>query len=260
MNRFAVKAMQMIIILALIANCTACLADEDAWEKFTFEGKTYIINGDHCFLLQDQCATEPDIGFGYLKDNIVPLYADKNLIYYNIITSTVVFSLPEGYGTCYCNGYAACSNGVETYIIDTSGHIESEHVGYELMDNLFCTELPFVLKSMKRQNEFSIYNPLDSFFHQIDIKPGIVQLESFHEGVAWFENEDKEKGFINTKGELLIKGKYNVLTEMWKGYAFAQDINHTWIVIDPKGEVSLPTHDQENEIAALMGYIGEEDE
>ena len=152
------------------------------------------------------------------------------------------------YGTSYCSGYAACSDGENTYVIDSSGNIESTHIGYDVVDPLFVDELPFILTS----NEYIIYNPMGASMILVDDTLEIKELFAFHNGLARFISNSNEQGFINVNGQVVLRGDFRILTEMYDGYAYALNNYDMWLVI------SFPTREQEKEIELLIGNVIDE--
>ena len=153
------------------------------------------------------------------------------------------------YETSFCSGYAACSNGEKTYVIDSSGNIESTHIGYDVVDPLFVDELPFILTSNKIKNEYIIYNPMVASMIFVDDTLEIKEFFAFHNGLARFINNSNEQGFININGEVVLRGDFKILTEMYDDYAYALTNYDMWLVI------SFPTGEQEKEIELLIGNV-----
>ncbi len=66
-----------------------------------------------------------------------------------------------------------------------------------------------------------------------DLKGFIADKKGFHDGLAVVIHK-KKKGAINTKGEVVIQPKYDVLLPFSKGYSVAR-LGNEYLVLDKKG-------------------------
>lgn len=110
---------------------------------------------------------------------------------------------------------------------------------------------------MEREDVISVINTSGETIFTLDQTNGkrIVSCECFSEGFALIEDEDGLKGFVNKKGEIVIKPQYNEAYSFKNGYAVVKSgegEKSYWQIINKKGRVIL---DMGPEAIKTSGYV-----
>lgn len=110
---------------------------------------------------------------------------------------------------------------------------------------------------MEREDVISVINTSGETIFTLDQTNGkrIVSCECFSEGFALIEDEDGLKGFVNKKGEIVIKPQYNEAYSFKNGYAVVKSgegEKSYWQIINKKGRVIL---DMGPETIKTSGYV-----
>ncbi len=213
--------MRKRIILLLLSISTILFefsfAETYTLDRIVFRGKIYSIEGYPIPTeLDESVENNIALGVGNIGDGILPVNAGNELIYIDLTTMKEIYSLDSGYGTAFCNGVAACSNGSVTYIIDTRGNEVACYNDSDIVDNLFVNELPFILINCLTQ-EYYIVDPINNTSIKLDRDYKIEEMFAFHEGYARFIDMEKNYGLINTSGDIIYRNDVQFLSDVTNG-------------------------------------------
>lgn len=110
------------------------------------------------------------------------------------------------------------------------------------------------------ENGFAVGNIGNTYFllfadgKKLDISESMLEVRNFSEGLAPYRAMNEQFGFINSKGEIVIKAQFNSVGYFSEGLAWAKTSSNKIGFIDTKGTwVIQPTYDMAKEFDKETG-------
>lgn len=176
--------------------------------------------------------------YQFSPDGLAPIYESKQFIFINtkgeeLNTEITGFKLIEGFIGIgglqgYHDGMVAVIKGKKWGYLDTEGKVVIE-LKYE--------KVSIFNNGNAVANKGSDYFILDKNGTEILVEGGkLIDIKHFSEGLAPFTNKDKQVGFVNNKGEIVVAAQFLAVGYFKDGLAWAKDVNKKVGFVNNKGE------------------------